>query len=302
MSRAATTIEDPAEAQQAAARQLGTWRLMLDVFLQSRLGIAGVTIVVAIILFSFVGPLVYETEQIRTDLARSSLPPGGSHPLGTDDAGYDQLGRLMAGGQTALLIGLAAALVATTIGAIWGAVAGFVGGGVDSLMMRIVDAGLSIPTLFLLLLLASITTPTAVSLIFIIAMTAWLGTARLVRAETLTLRVREYVQAVRVMGGGAPRIVGRHILPNAIGTILVTATFQIADAILAVAALSFLGLGIPAPDANWGSMLSKGVTYTQQGYWWLIYPPGLAIVLTVMAFNFLGDALRDAFEVRLQRR
>lgn len=289
-------------AEPVGGAERSAWRMMLDVFLQSRLGVAGLVIVVAILLFSFVGPLVYQTDQVHTDLAQSGLPPGGSHPLGTDDAGYDQLGRLMVGGQTALKVGLAAALMATTFGAIWGAVAGFLGGAVDAFMMRVVDAGLAIPSLFLLLLLASITTPSELTLIFIIALTAWLGTARLVRAETLTLRVRDYVQAVRVMGGGAPRIVGRHILPNAIGTIVVTATFQIADAIIAVAALSFLGLGIPAPDANWGSMLSKGVTYTQQGYWWLIYPPGVAIVLTVIAFNFMGDALRDAFEVRLQRR
>jgi peptide/nickel transport system permease protein len=123
-----------------------------------------------------------------------------------------------------------------------------------------------------------------------------------VRGETLSLRKREYVEAVTVMGGGSLRIVLRHIIPNTIGTVIVNATFQIADAILLVATLSFLGLGIPPPAANWGGMLSNGLNYTYSGYWWLVYPPGIAIVVTVVCFNFIGDALRDAFEVRLRRR
>jgi peptide/nickel transport system permease protein len=123
-----------------------------------------------------------------------------------------------------------------------------------------------------------------------------------VRGETLSLRVREFVQAVRVMGGGGTRIVLRHIIPNTIGTIIVNATFQVADAILLLAALGFIGLGVPSPQTDWGSMLSNGVSYAFDGYWWEIYPTGVAIVLVVVAFNFVGDALRDAFEVRLQRR
>ena len=131
---------------------------------------------------------------------------------------------------------------------------------------------------------------------------AWLEPARLIRGETLSLRTREFVDAVRMMGGSSARIVLRHIIPNTIGTIMVNATFQIADAILTIAALSFLGLGIPPPASNWGNMLSNGVTYIFAGYWWQIYPPGLAIVFTVVAFNLIGDAMRDAFEVRLRRR
>jgi peptide/nickel transport system permease protein len=139
-------------------------------------------------------------------------------------------------------------------------------------------------------------------MILVIGLVAWLVPARLVRAETLSLRTREFVQAVRSMGGTRRRMIFRHIIPNTIGTIMVNATFQVADAILALASLSFLGLGIAPPAANWGGMLSTGVTYTYAGDWWLIYPPGLCILLTVMAFNAVGDGLRDAFEVRLQRR
>lgn len=277
-------------------------RLVVDTFLEHRLAVVGLAIVVLMVLFCFLGPLIYQTDQIHTNLALENLRPGGSHPLGTDNVGYDQLGRLMDGGQTSLEVGLAAAGLATGFGVLWGAVAGYVGGVVDALMMRVVDSLLSIPSLFLLLVLASIFRPNIWILIVVVSVVAWLVPARLVRGEALSLRVREYVQAVRVMGGGGRRIVARHIIPNTIGTIMVNATFQVADAILLVAALSYLGLGIPPPAANWGGMLSNGINYSYDGFWWLVYPPGLAIVVTVVAFNFIGDALRDALEVRLQQR
>ena len=275
------------------------WKLAAYVFLENRLAVVGLAFV---ILFCFVGPLVYRTDQVNTDITQVTQAPSAAHPLGTDNVGYDVLGRLMVGGQTSLEIGLIAALLATTFGVLWGAVAGFVGGWLDQLMMRIVDSLLAIPTLFLLLVLAAMFVPSVPMLIFIVALVAWLVPARLIRGETLSLRSREFVDAVRVMGGSDLRIVLRHIIPNTIGTIMVNATFQVADAILTIAALSFLGLGVPPPATNWGGMLSDGVSYTFAGYWWLIYPAGLAIVITVVAFNLIGDAMRDAFEVRLQRR
>jgi peptide/nickel transport system permease protein len=277
-------------------------RLAADVFAESKLALASALTLVLIVLFCFVGPLVYRTDQVHTDISQATLPPSSAHPLGTDDVGYDVLGRLMVGGQTSLEVALGAAAVAVVVGVLWGAIAGYIGGLSDSVMMRIVDAILSIPALFLLLFLASVATPSVSTLILVVGLIAWLIPARLVRAETLSLRKREYVEAVKVMGGGPTRIVVRHIVPNTIGTVVVNATFQIADAILLVAALSFLGLGIPPPAANWGGMLSNGLNYTYSGYWWLVYPPGIAIVLTVVCFNFIGDALRDAFEVRLRRR
>jgi peptide/nickel transport system permease protein len=169
-------------------------------------------------------------------------------------------------------------------------------------MMRIVDAVLAIPVLFVLLLLATIIRINAVNLTLVVALFSWLVPARLIRGETLTLRTREYVQAVKGMGGGAARSIFLHLIPNAIGTIVVNVTFQVADAILVLATLGYLGFGIPAPAANWGSMLSQGVSYIYAGEWWLIYPVGSLIILTVLAFNLVGDALRDAFDVRLQGR
>lgn len=282
--------------------QPGLLRRGAEVFAQNKLALAGMVTVIGLVLFCFLGPLVYHTDQVHTELGAATLPPGGGHPLGTNEVGYDQLGRIMLAGQTSIGVGLAAAVLATILGSLWGAVAGYFGGAVDAVMMRIVDGMLAIPGLFLLLFLSSIFRPSKTVLIIVVASISWLGTARLVRGETLSLRVRDYVQAVRVMGGTGARSVLRHILPNTMGTIVVSATFQVADAILTVAALAYLGLSIPPPATDWGGMLSNGIQYTAVGYWWLIFPPGIAIVLTVVAFNFIGDSLRDAFEVRLQRR
>jgi peptide/nickel transport system permease protein len=185
---------------------------------------------------------------------------------------------------------------------LYGAVSAVAGGLVDAVMMRIVDALYSLPALFLLILLAAIFSPNLPLMILVLAFISWLGPARLVRGEALSLRTREYVQAVRVAGGTQSRIVLRHIVPNAIGTIMVNTSFLIADAILTLAALSYLGLGLPDTTPTWGGMLSNGTQVIYDGYWWQLYPAGIAIVLTVVAFNFLGDGLRDTLDVRLQRR
>ncbi|MEU8822947.1 ABC transporter permease [Streptomyces sp. NPDC048636] len=291
-----------APATDTAAATPGLARRALVVFTRNKLALTGAVLLAALMAFSFLGPLIHSTDQTHTDLGRANLPPGSpGHPLGTTDLGYDMLGRLMTGGQTSLEVGLAAGLLATLIGTVYGAVAGYFGGWLDAAMMRITDAALAIPALFLLVVVAAILTPSKPVLILIIASVAWLSPARLVRGEALALRGRDYIHAMRLMGGGGGRAVFRHIVPNAIGTVVVNATFQIADAILYVAYLSFLGLSIPPPAADWGSMLSAGITYTQVGYWWLIFPPGIAIVLVVAAFNFIGDGLRDAFDVRLQK-
>jgi peptide/nickel transport system permease protein len=275
-----------------------------EVFAENKLALVSVGVVVFMILFCFVGPLIYQTNQVNTNLADYLCRPGGSHLLGCNDVGYDQLGRLMVGGQTSLEVGFAAAFVAVLFGTLYGAASGFIGGATDSVLMRIVDAGLSIPYIMVVIILSVVFHPNTLIMIFIIASFYWLGVARLLRGETLTLRTREYVQAVKVAGGGGVRAVTRHVVPNSIGTIIVQGTFAVADSILILAGLGFLGLGVQPPATDWGSMLSNGLTYIQSGtdYWWLIYPPGLAIIVTCIAFNFIGDALRDAFETRLQRR
>jgi peptide/nickel transport system permease protein len=286
-------------------------RIIARVFVENRLAVLGLVIVVLMIAFCFLGPLFYHTDQLSIILRPITGPGtcgagkaniGPPCPLGVDDQGFDVLGRLMVAGQSSIEVGLAAAGVATMIGVVWGAVAGYLGGVVDAVMMRFVDVLLSIPGLLLIIVISVMFAPGKYFLILIIGGLAWLTPARLVRGETLTLRTREYVQAVRVMGGNGRRIVMRHIIPNAIGTIVVNATFQVADAILTLAALSFLKLGLHYPQTDWGGMLSDGSTYASVGFWWLIVPAGSCIVLIVVAFNFIGDALRDSLEVRLQRR
>lgn len=290
--------------EQAAGIPQGASRgdSVLQAFLRNRLSIIGLTLIAAIVLFCFVGPLIYHTDQIHSNIRLTNLPPGGGHPLGTDANGFDILGRLMVGGQGTLEISFVVAVLAVTFGAAWGAVSGFTGGILDAVMMRVVDIVLAIPAIFLLIYLSTVFQPTILLLIVVIAALSWLGPARLVRGETLSLRTREFVQAVTVMGGSRVRIVGRHLIPNTIGTIVVNTTFQVADAIILLATLSFLGFGLPPPAATWGSMLSQGTTYLLDGYWWEVYPAGFIIMLTVLAFNFVGDALRDSLDARLRQR
>ncbi|MGH3406486.1 MAG: ABC transporter permease [Streptosporangiaceae bacterium] len=287
-----------------ASKPHGLLRRGWEVFAENRLALASLVVIIFIVLFCFVGPHIYHTDQVHTNLISNLCPPSGAHLLGCDNLGYDQVGRLMVGGQTSLEVGVAAAIVSVLIGTLYGAFSGFIGGPIDSFLMRIVDAGLSIPSIMVIVILAVVFRPSPLVMIFIIAVFYWLGVARLVRGETLSLRTREYVQAVKVVGGGSTRAIVRHIVPNAIGTIIVQATFAVADSILILSGLGFLGLGVQPPATDWGNMLSGGLTYIQSGtnYWWLIYPAGFAIIITCIAFNFIGDALRDAFETRLQRR
>jgi peptide/nickel transport system permease protein len=278
------------------------WALLLRTFAQNKLAIIGVVVVVLITVFSFIGPLIYSTDQLNPNLSAVNLPPGGGYPLGTDSSGFDILGRLMQGGQSSIEVGLAVGIFSTLFGLIYGAISGFVGGWFDGLLMRIVDIAYAIPIVFLFIFMAQVFKPNLTLLIVLLVATTWLVPARLVRGETLSLRTREFVQAVQVMGGRSWRIVGRHIVPNTIGTIMVTVTFQVANAILTLAVLQYLGFGLPPTTPTWGSMLSDGTTYLQDGYWWQVYPALIIIVVTVVAFNFIGDALQDAFDVRLQER
>ena len=290
-----------AEGGELGAVQSG-WRLALREFMSNRLAVIGFGIIVFFVLFCFVGPLIYRTDQLATNLIDANQSPSGSHLLGTDSNGFDNLGRIMKGGQAALEIGFFAAFVAITIGTLYGAIAGLVGGIFDSTLMRIVDVFLSVPFLFVVLILAVRYGATVLSLSLVIGVFSWQVPARLVRGEVLTIRERDFILAARTAGSGRWRLISRHLLPNALGVVIVNVTFQVADAILAVSYVGFLGFGLHFPNVDWGDQLSDGTSYMQDGYWWLIYPVGACIVLTVMALNFIGDALRDAMDVRLRRR
>lgn len=294
-------VQRAPEGGEVGAIQSG-WRLALREFASNRLALIGFGILIFFVLFSFVGPLIYKTNQLDTSLTSANLPPSGAHLFGTDGQGFDELGRIMKGGQAALEIGFFAAFVAIVIGTLWGAVSGLAGGVVDSSMMRIVDIFLSVPFLFVVLILAVKFGATVLSLSLVIGFFAWQVPARLVRGEVLSLRERDFVLAARTAGASSWRLISRHLIPNALGVVIVNVTFQVADAILAVSYIGFLGFGLHFPNVDWGDQLSDGSNSLQAGYWWLIYPVGACIVLTVMALNFIGDALRDAMDVRLRRR
>jgi peptide/nickel transport system permease protein len=289
------------EGGEIGAVQSG-WQLALREFTTNRLAVTGLGILVFFVLFSFVGPIFYHGNYLTSDLLSTNLPPGAGHPLGTSNQGYDELALLMKGGQAALEVGFFSAAIAIGIGALYGAISGLAGGIVDALLMRVVDVFLSVPFLFIVLIVAVKYGASVLSLSLLIGGFSWLVPARLVRGEVLALRVRDFVSAARVAGAGQTRLIARHLLPNALGVVIVNVTFQVADAILAIAALGFLGFGLQWPNQDWGDLLSNGVSYLQDGYWWQIYPVGACIVLVVMACNLIGDAARDSLVVRLRRR
>lgn len=289
------------EGGEIGAVQSG-WRLALREFALNRLAVTGAGILLFFVLFSFVGPLFYHGNYLTSNLVSTNVGPGAGHPLGTSNQGYDELALLMKGGQAALEVGFFSAAIAIGIGALYGAISGLVGGIVDAVLMRVVDVFLSIPFLFIVLIVAVRYGASVLSLSLLIGAFSWLVPARLVRGEVLALRVRDFVSAARVAGAGKARLIARHLLPNALGVVIVNVTFQVADAILAIAALGFLGFGLQWPNQDWGDLLSNGVSYLQDGYWWQVYPVGACIVLVVMACNLIGDAARDSLDVRLRRR
>ncbi|ATO32741.1 ABC transporter permease [Dickeya dianthicola] len=228
------------------------------------------------------------------------LPPDGIHWFGTDEYGRDYFTRALYGGQISLLVGVLAMVFSTLIGTLVGTVSGYVGGRLDTVLMRAVDMLMSIPAFFLLLVLNAYLKPGVANIILIISALTWMSLSRLVRAETLSLKEREYVLYARASGERAWRIILRHIIPNILPTIMVAATLNIASAILMESTLSFLGLGVRQPDASWGSMLNNAQAYIGDATWLALFP-GLLILLTVLSFNVLGDVFRTAFEPGAQR-
>jgi peptide/nickel transport system permease protein len=276
-----------------SARGASKGGLSLSAFLHNRRAMTGVGVVVVMGLFCFIGPLFYHTNLLAVNPIIANNPPGAGHPLGTDEFGTDVLGRLMVGGQSSLELGLAVGLASTLLGTVYGAVSGMFGGVVDAVMMRIVDTFLAVPTFILLIIVASMYSLTLTVIIIILTALSWPVTSRIVRAQVLQLRGREFAQAATAMGATKWRILLHHMAPNTLGICVVNATFGVADSIYALSALSFLGIGPPPPFADWGTMLTDGVNNLFNGYWWQVYPPLITLVLVVLAFRQIGDALND---------
>jgi peptide/nickel transport system permease protein len=276
-------------------------QLVFRRFLQHRLAVVSVFVLAAVVLLAFVGGALwhYSYTDITPD---NSVPPSATHPFGTDNVGYDEFARVMRGTQRSLEIAFTVAVLATFIGTIWGAVAGYYRGWPDSVAMRIADLFLTIPILAAGALLAHhFQSAGWWALALVIAFLAWPAVARIVRGQTLSLREKEYVEAARSMGAKDGRIIFRHILPNVVGQIIVIVTIQIAFAILIESSLSYLGFGVQAPDTSLGALISQAQTALAGGQWWLFFFPGIIIILICLSVNFIGDGLRDAFDPSQQR-
>lgn len=295
--------EDDASASTGVAdRAHSSWALAARAFVSNRLALVAVGYIVLLLLFCYVGPVFYHTDQFLSDIASSNLPPSALHPLGTDNKGFDILGRLMVGGQNSLEIAFAVAAASSIVGMIWGGISAYLGGWVDTVMSRILDIGIAIPAIFLFIFLASVFRPDKLLIILVLTVISWMMPARLVRGETLSLRTREFVLAARLAGSGTMRILVTHVFRNVLGTLAVSATLQATQAILILATLNFFGFGLPPPNPSWGGMLSGGINYLYAGYWWQIFPASFAITSIVVALSISGDALQDSVEVRLQGR
>jgi peptide/nickel transport system permease protein len=306
MAQATGTIESAGDPATLAAlvgqerrRGTGVWRR----FRRHRLALIGTSVLLILAIGAIAAPLIASHGPYSIDLRAYRTGPSGNHWLGTDSAGRDVFSRLLHAGRVSLSVGLFAVSIYTAIGIALGSLAGYYGGWVDSLVMRMADVFLSFPSLIIIITLASVLGPSIYNVMLAIGLLGWPPIARLLRGELLSLREREFVLGARASGCGGARLVFRHLLPNAMAPVIVAATFGIAYAILIEAGLSFLGLGVQPPTPSWGNMLTDAQSLTVlESMPWLWLPPGIMIALAVLSINFIGDGLRDALDPYLQHR
>ncbi len=271
-------------------------------FRENKLAVAGLIVIMLLYGIAIVAPLISRYDPLILQPGARSKPPSAEHWLGTDRNTRDVYARLIVGARVSLSVGFTAVLIIMSVGTALGAIAGFFGGWVDALIMRFTDILLSIPQILLLISAAALFTASLKTTVIVIGLTSWPGAARLVRGQFLSLRNQEFVTAARAIGATPAQIIRRHLFPNTLAVIIVEATLWLSYAILLEAALSYLGLGVQIPTPSWGNMLQQGQTELLNGAWWLTLFPGLAIFITVLAFNLMGDGLRDALDPRLRRR
>lgn len=291
---------------------LTLWQLTWRRFRRHKMAVGGAIILILLFIYAFGGALIYpESVANFADTSMRLQPPSAEHPFGTDTIGRDVMARTISGGQISLTIGLTAVILEVILGILIGAAAGYYGGGLDSVLMRFTEAMLNIPEIFLLIVMAKFFggkipnieimgrtfSGSVVVIVMIIGLTSWMYLARIVRAQFLSLKENEFILAARATGTSNMGIIFRHVMPNSMAPIVVAATLGVANAILAEAYISFLGLGVQPPTATWGNMLDGSINYLESAPW-LWFFPGLLILLTVLSINFLGDGLRDALDPR----
>lgn len=265
--------------------------------LRNPLAFWGLAIIATVLVLALLASIVAPYDPDAIDVKSILLAPSSAHWMGTDGLGRDVFSRMLYGARISLLVGFVAVGIATLIGVVLGAVSGYYRGWVDMVIMRLVDVMLSIPTFFLILAVIAFLTPSIWNIMIVIGLTSWMGVTRLVRAEFLSLREREFVQASATLGARDHRLIFRHLLPNSLTPVIVSSVLGVASAVLVESGLSFLGLGVQPPQASWGNILSEGKEYIEFG-WWLSFFPGVAILLTVLGYNLLGEGLRDALDPR----
>jgi peptide/nickel transport system permease protein len=265
--------------------------------LRNPLAFWGFVIIASVLALALLAPLLSPYDPDAIDVKSILLSPSAAHLMGTDSLGRDVFSRMLYGARISLLVGFVAVGIATVIGVILGAISGYYRGWVDVVIMRLVDVMLSIPTFFLILAVIAFLTPSIWNIMIVIGLTSWMGVTRLVRAEFLSLREREFVLASATLGARDHRLIFRHLLPNSLTPVIVSFVLGVASAVLVESGLSFLGLGVQPPQASWGNILTEGKEYIQFA-WWLSFFPGMAILLTVLGYNLLGEGLRDALDPR----
>lgn len=268
-------------------------------FKRHHLGLMGAGVVSLLFVISLAAPLLAPYDPGHIDIKSILESPSYKHPLGTDQLGRDVFSRIIWGGRISLMVGFVAVGIAVLIGVFLGAMAGYYGGWVDNVIMRFVDIMLCFPTFFLILAVVALLEPSIWNIMVVIGATGWMGMARLIRAEILSIKERDYVLAARALGASHTRIIWRNIVPNAMAPVLVAATLGVAGAILTESALSFLGIGVQPPTPSWGNILTAGKDSIEVA-WWLSLYPGLAILITVLGYNLLGEGIRDAIDPRLR--
>ncbi|MBL4952396.1 ABC transporter permease [Neobacillus sp. OS1-32] len=289
------------DAEKISKPSLSFWKDVRIRFRKNKLAMFGIIILILLIIMAIFGPYMTKFDYATNDLMNTNKEPSGTHWFGTDDLGRDMFARTWQGARISLLIGVMAALIDFVIGVTWGGIAGFKGGRVDEFMMRIADILYGVPYLLLVILFMVVLGANLTTMILAMTITGWINMARIVRGEVLSLKNQEYVLAAKTLGASVTRIMARHLIPNAMGSILVTMTLTIPNAIFTEAFLSFLGLGLTPPLASWGTMANDGLAAIQY-YPWRLFFPAVLIALTIFAFNVIGDGLRDALDPRLRNK
>lgn len=291
---------DQVAAEMVARKSLTSWQDIRMRMMENKLAMTGFWIIVGIVILAIFVPLFSPFDHFTNDLSNNNRPPNGTSWFGTDDLGRDMLVRTFKGAQISLFVGVAAALIDLVIGIIYGGIMGYYGGKVDEVMNRFSEILYSIPYLLVVILLLVVMEPSLTTIIVAMSITGWINMAWIVRGQIMQLKNQEYALASKSLGANAMRIIFRHLIPNAMGAILVTLTLTVPSAIFTEAFLSFLGLGVQSPVASWGTMIDDGVKAMTTSPWRLFFP-AFFLSLTIFAFNVFGDGLRDAFDPKLKK-